>query len=197
MRLFQLSCLIFSVFGQELGPYPGIDTLTPTANVQLRLNQGRVNGYQYRIESLGYDFEIYRGIPYAQYGGRWTYATPLSRFDSNTIDAFTYAPMCAQLGDPTAGIGMTEDCLTLDIYRPVGADKGEILFWIHGGGFAFGDSYTYSGRGFDWLIPGMTWWGRYRVNRSLKTCNRHRTGCSLREYRCNNSIQTWHHGVHE
>ena len=145
MRLFKLSCLIFSVFGQELGPYPGIDTLTPTANVQLRLNQGRINGYQYRIDSLGYDFEIYRGIPYAQYGGRWTYATPLSRFDSNSIDAHTYAPMCAQLGDPTTGIGMTEDCLTLDIYRPVGADKGEILFWIYGGGFAFGDSYTYSG----------------------------------------------------
>jgi len=145
MRLFKLSCLIFSVFGQELGPYPGIDTLKPTANVQLRLNQGRVNGYQYRIDSLGYDFEIYRGIPYAQYGGRWTYAKPLSRFDSNSIDAHTYAPMCAQLGDPTTGIGMTEDCLTLDIYRPVGDDKGEILFWIYGGGFAFGDSYTYSG----------------------------------------------------
>ena len=41
-------------------------------------------------------------------------------------------------------LGMAEDCLTLDIYRPIGDDKGEILFWIHGGGFALGDSYTYS-----------------------------------------------------
>ena len=107
MRLFELFCVIFSVFGQELGPFPGIDSLTPTANVQLRLNQGRVNGYQYRIDSLGYDFEIYRGVPYAQYGGRWTYATPLSRFQNNPLDAYAYAPMCAQPGDPTTGIGMT------------------------------------------------------------------------------------------
>ena len=39
---------------------------------------------------------------------------------------------------------MAEDCLTLDIYRPIGNDKGEILLWIHGGGFALGDSHTYS-----------------------------------------------------
>ena len=41
--------------------------------------------------------------------------------------------MCSQITDPTAGdagIGMVEDCLTLDIYRPVGEDKGEILLWI-------------------------------------------------------------------
>ena len=102
MRLFNLFFVLFSVFGQELklGPFPGIDSLTPTQNVQLRLNQGRVNGYQYRIDSLGYDFEIYRGIPYAEYGGRWTYATPLSRFENNPLDAYTYAPICAQPVQP-------------------------------------------------------------------------------------------------
>ena len=51
--------------------------------------------------------------------------------------------MCAQAGT-TSDIS-TENCLTLDIYRPAGDDKGEILFWIHGGGFATGASSFYSG----------------------------------------------------
>ena len=53
--------------------------------------------------------------------------------------------MCAQSGSRSGGADMIEDCLTLDIYRPTGEDKGEILFWIHGGGFANGDSSFYSG----------------------------------------------------
>ena len=51
--------------------------------------------------------------------------------------------MCAQAGT-TSDIS-TENCLTLDIYRPAGDNKGEILFWIHGGGFATGASSFYSG----------------------------------------------------
>ena len=40
---------------------------------------------------------------------------------------------------------MIENCLTLDIYRPIGTDKGEILFWIHGGAFMYGDAASYQG----------------------------------------------------
>ena len=52
-------------------------------------------------------------------------------------------PICAQTGS-TPDFS-TENCLTLDIYRPAGDDKGEILFWIHGGGFATGAASFYSG----------------------------------------------------
>ena len=51
--------------------------------------------------------------------------------------------ICAQTGSTPDY--SSESCLTLDIYRPAGADKGEILFWIHGGGFATGASSFYSG----------------------------------------------------
>ncbi|RDA89773.1 hypothetical protein CP533_3569 [Ophiocordyceps camponoti-saundersi (nom. inval.)] len=39
-----------------------------------------------------------------------------------------------------------EDCLTLDVQRPVGVRAGDdlpVLFWIWGGAFAFGGSYSY------------------------------------------------------
>ena len=40
---------------------------------------------------------------------------------------------------------ITEDCLTLDIYRPEGVVGGAILFWIHGGAFVTGTSHLYDG----------------------------------------------------
>lgn len=136
-----------------------------------RLNQGRITGQKYKIDSLGYNVEIYKGIPYAQYNGRWKYASLLSQFPSNpfngtvklcrnfsssisdlpicrnvsilTILAKNEAFVCAQTGSTPDY--SAESCLTLDIYRPAGDDKGEILFWIHGGGFATGASSFYSG----------------------------------------------------
>ena len=60
-----------------------------------------------------------------------------------TFKAKNDAPICAQTGS-TSDFS-TENCLTLDIYRPAGDDKGEILFWIHGGGFATGAASFYSG----------------------------------------------------
>ena len=60
-----------------------------------------------------------------------------------TLEAKSEPFMCAQAGT-TSDIS-TENCLTLDIYRPASGDKGEILFWIHGGGFATGASSFYSG----------------------------------------------------
>ena len=43
---------------------------------------------------------------------------------------------------------MSEDCLTLDIYRPSGVTNGEVVVFIHGGGFRSGDSSTYNGMQF-------------------------------------------------
>ena len=40
---------------------------------------------------------------------------------------------------------ITEDCLTMDIYRPAVSEGAGILFWIHGGGFINGDATIYDG----------------------------------------------------
>jgi para-nitrobenzyl esterase len=43
---------------------------------------------------------------------------------------------------------MSEDCLTLDIYRPSGVTNAEVVVFIYGGGYQFGDSSTYNGMQF-------------------------------------------------
>ena len=40
---------------------------------------------------------------------------------------------------------ISEDCLTMDIYRPAVSEGAGILFWIHGGGFINGDATIYDG----------------------------------------------------
>ena len=70
----------------------------------------------------------------------------MNEFPGNVFDGTSPSIKCAQpVGPFNAGAKLVEDCLTLDIYRPIGNDKGEILFWIHGGAFMYGDAASYSG----------------------------------------------------
>ena len=40
---------------------------------------------------------------------------------------------------------ITEDCLTIDIYKPEVSEGAGILFWIHGGGFMYGGAGLFDG----------------------------------------------------
>lgn len=109
---------------------------------ELELNQGLVKGKRY--SDLG--VEIFTGIPYAQYKGRWQHSELLDQFPGKIFDGTSPSVKCAQpVGPFNGGDELIENCLTLDIYRPIGNDKGEILFWIHGGAFMYGDAASYSG----------------------------------------------------
>jgi para-nitrobenzyl esterase len=94
----------------------------------------------------GFGITEFRGIPYAAppVGSlRWRPpALPLAW--TGTRDASAYGPACEQALalDP-----VSEDCLTLNIYEPVGTPVSgalPVMVWIHGGGFISG-----SGRDFD------------------------------------------------
>ncbi|KAJ8518407.1 hypothetical protein ONZ45_g4512 [Pleurotus djamor] len=93
------------------------------------------------------------GIPFAEPPvghRRFRAPTPLNTLrvaleaHGQIVDATEYAPACVQAN----GSGQ-EDCLTLNVWAPAGAKKGDnlpVLVYIHGGGY---DSGTPSGWKFD------------------------------------------------
>jgi len=111
---------------------------------------------------------IFRGIPYAQapVGDlRWARPAPVTAWQ-HVHYAESFGPACWQATDSgdseflerlTEGAGMggfttwmlttfaflatpevSEDCLTLNIVAPEEAENLPVMFWIHGGGHAFG-----------------------------------------------------------
>lgn len=92
------------------------------------------------------DVVAFKGIPYAAppVGPlRWRSPQPAPAW-STTLNADKYGPICMQKYDPkdngVGGPAMSEDCLTLNVWRPFG-DAGHLLpvmVWIYGGGFVNG-----------------------------------------------------------
>jgi len=81
---------------------------------------------------------VYRGIPYAAPptgARRWRAPQPPDCYDG-VFDAEAFSSPCPQYDDDGAVVGR-EDCLTLNVWTPVGAPDGDprpVLFWTHGGG---------------------------------------------------------------
>ncbi len=92
--------------------------------------------------------DAFRGIPYAQppVGDlRWKRTVPVQAWEE-PLQASTYGEVCPQAndaliaGDLKAGDGQ-EDCLFLNVWRPLGTEPGDdlpVLFFIHGGGHVDG-----------------------------------------------------------
>ncbi len=101
--------------------------------------------------------EAFKGIPYAQapVGDlRWKPPTPLPRWEGLRL-ATEFGPACVQPqeGPPSVYTGaekmpVSEDCLSLNIWRPAQAKKAPVLVWIHGGALVAGSSREpmYDGR---------------------------------------------------
>jgi para-nitrobenzyl esterase len=85
----------------------------------------------------------WRGIPYAV-ADRFSPAGPVPAW-SAPRDATTPGPVGVQ-PTPTGGLTGVEDCLTLDVYAPAGAEGPlPVLFWVHGGAFQTGAAADYDG----------------------------------------------------
>jgi para-nitrobenzyl esterase len=87
----------------------------------------------------------FKNIPYAEppvAERRWRPPGAAPRWDGER-DASTYGPLCVQAtpqGDPGVGpLPMSEDCLNLNVWRPVDVSSpAPVMVWIHGGGLVNG-----------------------------------------------------------
>lgn len=91
--------------------------------------------------------EAYQGIRYAT-ADRWQLPAAYNYTAAATNPALDYGSACPRLGapgegTPGTGIGISEDCLSLNVWRPAGtaANAGlPVMVFIHGGAFVFGSS---------------------------------------------------------
>lgn len=146
---------------------PDADDNTETAKASVTLDRrvrtrsGYVRGHQSLIQSYpegpqigGFEVSEFLGIPYAKppVGSR-RWKSPEANRWSGTLDADLYGPACPQLDDACPLFGMSEDCLTLNVWTPAYCIAGvfdcnlPVLVFIHGGSFQAGAScdLTYDG----------------------------------------------------
>ncbi|KAG0150341.1 hypothetical protein CROQUDRAFT_104434 [Cronartium quercuum f. sp. fusiforme G11] len=134
--------------------------------VRLRLSYGTFIGTRFR------GYERFTGIPYAEPPvGNLRLRNPIPpKGYYHDLNVQKQPPSCVQQA-PTSGSGFwatlftnamysvrqffiplesgVEDCLTLDVYRPSGLSrraKLPVMFFIYGGAFVFGGTYTYPGK---------------------------------------------------
>lgn len=91
---------------------------------------------------------VFKGLPYAQPPTglqRWKPPEVLPAW-SGTRDAMNFGPPCYQPRSRPGSIyaselpAMSEDCLSLNIWAPAGAQRAPVFVWIHGGSLTTGSS---------------------------------------------------------
>ncbi|KAL0569342.1 hypothetical protein V5O48_012624 [Marasmius crinis-equi] len=112
---------------------------------EVTLGETRLLGL--RNEHLNVEF--FGGIPFAEPPlGSLRLHPPILKtaLNSSEFDASRSGLACLQTG--LSSNAVTEDCLTLNIFRPMKISSGEklpVLFWIHGGGWLVGSGGRYNG----------------------------------------------------
>lgn len=125
----------------------------------IETNYGKIQGYERRgmLEFLG--------IPYAKppVGElRFKRAVECDKWD-DIFDANKYGPKSLQL-EKDLVVG-SEDCLTLNIQRPLEGDNFPVLVWIHGGGYNTGSASDSLTDGLSFVEEGICYVSiQYRLN---------------------------------
>ncbi|MBI1198591.1 MAG: carboxylesterase family protein [Phenylobacterium sp.] len=90
--------------------------------------------------------EAFKGVPYARPPvgpDRWRPPKPAAAW-RGVRDATAFGPGCVQPSLPADSLyadpppRMSEDCLSLNVWRPKDARKAPVMVWIHGGSQTFG-----------------------------------------------------------
>ncbi|KAG2421343.1 hypothetical protein HFD88_005317 [Aspergillus terreus] len=118
---------------------PSLQDIVLLNRPRVKVRQGTVVGTTFR-DGLPQPVEVFRGIPYAlpPVGDRrFRRAEPIPDSD-NTIDASRFGPRCPgkQLIPIKGDTGSSEDCLTVNVFRPQGV-KGKlpVAIYVHGGAY--------------------------------------------------------------
>ncbi|KAL0567355.1 hypothetical protein V5O48_014640 [Marasmius crinis-equi] len=114
---------------------------------EVTLGETRLTGV--RDEALNVEF--FGGIPFAESPlGALRFRPPVLKTELNysEFDASKSGLACLQTDLPPNTV--TEDCLTLNVFRPsiangYGGEKLPVLFWIHGGAWIVGSGGRYNG----------------------------------------------------
>ncbi len=119
-----------------------IASVAQADNLTVKTSDGKIHGKTLNDGKV----RAFEGIPYAAppVGDlRWKSPQPVKPW-KETLDATKFGPHCAQghfFDDMVfQDNGMSEDCLSLNVYTPANAKKAPVMFWIHGGGYTGGGS---------------------------------------------------------
>ncbi len=97
--------------------------------------------------ALDHGIEVFRGIPYAQPPvGKRRWQAPVTAADWKDVrDATRFGPACHQppsrpgsIYAPAEAMPMSEDCLSLNVWKPADARHAPVFVWIHGGSLTGG-----------------------------------------------------------
>jgi carboxylesterase type B len=105
---------------------------------------GQVCGVVQPVEDLSVDVDAFLGIPFGEStGGPNRFQPPVAKARmSGVFDASTLGPACPQtLAPPYGATSISEDCLTVNVWRPAGLESGDqrpVMLWIYGGSFTSG-----------------------------------------------------------
>ncbi len=148
-----LAVLLVGCDGSNFGPVPtGTPTSTPTPTPApaacsvgevgpVVITTGGVCGGVETVAGQG-NVNLYLGIPFAEStagANRWQPPVPKAPWQGN-IRALQYGDICPQTATVSGLPPTSEDCLSVNVWSPVGASGRPVMVFIYGGAFVDGAS---------------------------------------------------------
>lgn len=137
-----MSRVFILLFGAMMILQPFVATGGNTCEESIQTSEGRVKGMSDPLLEVC----AWKGIPYAAPPVddlRWKAPQPPPKHE-DVFSALEFGPACMQIETPSSGgkspTGLSEDCLTLNIWSPKKSGRFPVMYWIHGGGLVVGAS---------------------------------------------------------
>ncbi|KAJ3545410.1 hypothetical protein NM688_g5628 [Phlebia brevispora] len=142
MHAFTILLALFSlvVHGASYVAGTSLTNADTSPNLIVHLTSGSFVGE----ESIANDTDRWLGIPFAQPPvGNLRFKAPVAITRASAVlqNATTFGNACPQAPSDSLGAPQSEDCLFLNVWRPVGTtaeDKLPVLVWFYGGAFMDG-----------------------------------------------------------